>query len=106
MQASAKTSSVIPVTNATQVRKGGTWDFGNPEGALTFNGCGNGNQTDVQNECVRIGPKFTYSGQISAWHGFGAIWDGNTGYNSGRTTYKIGILPASKSHGATYVYVR
>lgn len=107
MQAASKNSSVVSVTNASQVRKGGTWDFGNPENGLVFNVCYNGSQTDAQNECVRLGPKFTISSQTTAWHGLGTSWDGNSGYNSGRTTYKIGALGASsKAHLSTYVYVR
>lgn len=87
LQTAAANSLVVPVTNATQVRKSGSWDFGNPEGALVFNACSNGNQSDTANECTRLGPKFTLNGTVQAWHGFGEIWDNGTAYHSSRLTY-------------------
>lgn len=103
----SSSTAVVAVNNSTQVRKGGTWSFGNPEGALVFNACSNdsSNATDSDNECSRLGPKFTF-GYVFNWNGIGTTWDGGSEGAAYRTTYFIGESVAPSAHSPMYVYVK
>lgn len=100
-------SAMVTVNNATQVRKGGTWNFGNPENGLVFNACSNdySNNKDSENECSRLGPKFTY-GYVFNWNGIGTVWDGGSEGAAYRTDYFIGETLAPSAHSPMYVYVK
>jgi hypothetical protein len=104
-----------------QVTRGGSWDFGNPEGALMFNACRGQDPTySVQDECGKIGPQFTTwpeedgdpAGEPDkrlTWHALGEMWDDDSMDNESRLAYFIG--PADepsieRTHRPTLVCVR
>jgi hypothetical protein len=85
-----------------QVTRSGSWDFGNPEGALMFNACRGQDPTySVQDECGKIGPQFTTwpdedgdpAGEPDkrlTWHALGEMWDDHSMDNESRLAYFIG----------------
>lgn len=88
---------LIPIpTNSSTVHHGGTYNFGNPEGALVLNSCYGGGQSPSADECGKIGPKFSgVNGVVQNWHAIGGSWDNYDMYNSGRINYYIGEVKPS-----------